>query len=323
MIGFNGGLIGGLANARDTSALASQPGVWTLPEQRNAKLALLWPVVGGVIASVTGSVTTQDLGGYRIHTFTGNGNFIVTQEGAIDYLIVGGGGGGGNINGGGGGAGGFREGTVLATIADHSVVVGAAGVVNNGETPKPTGGASSVLGISAAGGGCGANSNAVGSAGGSGGGGSRDGANPGLAGNTPPTSPAQGFAGGTSSVVGGNSWRGGSGGGGAAGVGLNGGGDQSPEGEFAGDGGPGEASSISGSELYYAGGGGGQNNGNNSAANRGDGGIGGGGTGATAIQGGSPTSATAGATNRGGGGGGGNGNAGLGGSGVVIIRYPI
>jgi len=47
MIGFNGGLIGGLATARDTSTGPSVPGVWTLPEQRNAKLALLWPVVGG------------------------------------------------------------------------------------------------------------------------------------------------------------------------------------------------------------------------------------------------------------------------------------
>lgn len=46
MIGFNGGLIGGLANARDTT-LTSAKGVWTLPEQRNAKLASLWPVVGG------------------------------------------------------------------------------------------------------------------------------------------------------------------------------------------------------------------------------------------------------------------------------------
>jgi hypothetical protein len=44
MIGFNGGLIGGLATDRDTS-LASAKGVWTLPEQRNAKLANLWPVV--------------------------------------------------------------------------------------------------------------------------------------------------------------------------------------------------------------------------------------------------------------------------------------
>jgi len=46
MLGFNGGLIGGLANARDTSTAPSLPGVWTLPEQRNAKLALQWPVAG-------------------------------------------------------------------------------------------------------------------------------------------------------------------------------------------------------------------------------------------------------------------------------------
>jgi hypothetical protein len=36
-----------LANARTTSTAPSVPGVWTLPEQRNAKLALLWPLVGG------------------------------------------------------------------------------------------------------------------------------------------------------------------------------------------------------------------------------------------------------------------------------------
>lgn len=46
MIGFNGGLIGGLATARTTSTAPSVPGVWTLPEQRNAKLALQWPVAG-------------------------------------------------------------------------------------------------------------------------------------------------------------------------------------------------------------------------------------------------------------------------------------
>ena len=46
MIGFNGGLIGGVAIDRATSTAPSLPGVWTLPEQRNAKLALQWPVAG-------------------------------------------------------------------------------------------------------------------------------------------------------------------------------------------------------------------------------------------------------------------------------------
>ena len=46
MIGFNGGLIGGVANARATSAV-SAVGVWTLDEQRRAKLGNLWPAAGG------------------------------------------------------------------------------------------------------------------------------------------------------------------------------------------------------------------------------------------------------------------------------------
>jgi hypothetical protein len=46
MLGFNGGLIGGLANARDTSADPFVPGVWTLSEQRKAQIAGLWPVGG-------------------------------------------------------------------------------------------------------------------------------------------------------------------------------------------------------------------------------------------------------------------------------------
>jgi hypothetical protein len=45
MIGFNGGLIGGLANARNTSSTKSNPGVWTLDEQRKAIFSSprLWP----------------------------------------------------------------------------------------------------------------------------------------------------------------------------------------------------------------------------------------------------------------------------------------
>ena len=46
MIGFNGGLIGGLPNARDTSTAPFVPGVWTIAEQRKAKLANTWPVSG-------------------------------------------------------------------------------------------------------------------------------------------------------------------------------------------------------------------------------------------------------------------------------------
>ena len=72
MIGFNGGLIGGLANARDTSAAPSVPGVWTLPEQRNARLANLRPLVVTGAFATGGTVTEISSGGftYRVHTFT-------------------------------------------------------------------------------------------------------------------------------------------------------------------------------------------------------------------------------------------------------------
>jgi hypothetical protein len=57
MIGFNGGLIGGLANARATSAV-SAVGVWTLNEQRRAKLGNLWPAVSGPLWTPA-DITTQ------------------------------------------------------------------------------------------------------------------------------------------------------------------------------------------------------------------------------------------------------------------------
>lgn len=84
MIGFNGGLIGGLANARDTSALASQPGVWTLPEQRNAKLALQWPVVGGDpdFSSVTLLLHLDGTNGSTTFTDTSSSPKTVTGVGS-------------------------------------------------------------------------------------------------------------------------------------------------------------------------------------------------------------------------------------------------
>ena len=54
-------------------------------------------------------------GNFKIHTFTGDGCFQVTNAGnaagsnTVDYLVVAGGGGTGSGGGGGGGAGGYRE----------------------------------------------------------------------------------------------------------------------------------------------------------------------------------------------------------------------
>ena len=266
----------------------------------------------------TGGTITNS-GDYKIHTFITGGTLTVTSGGEVEYLIVGGGGGGGYAGngGGGGGGGGFRTGSFTVTPQGYTITVGAGGAVDASGSP------SSAFGIVGAGGGRGATPTIAAQTGGSGGGGSRDSAQPGAAGNTPSTDPAQGYAGGTTDTTGGNYWRGGSGGGGADGVGLDGGGDQSSAGEFAGDGGPGKASSISGSEVYYAGGGGGHNSGNADPGNRGDGGIGGGGAGGQDNVGSSVAPAVSGTANTGGGGGGarGSGGGGAGGSGIVIIRY--
>jgi len=70
------------------------------------------------VAATGGTVATS--GDFKIHTFTGDSNFVVSNAGnsggsnAVSYLVVAGGGGGAgsqaNNRGGGGGGGGFREG---------------------------------------------------------------------------------------------------------------------------------------------------------------------------------------------------------------------
>ena len=195
-----------------------------------------------------------------------------TLNSTIEYLIVAGGGGGG-AGGYGGGGGGFRYGSFITTSsgATYNITVGSGG----GTTVK--GGDSSIIGgginITSAGGGAASAVNVAGS-GGSGSG------NYGT-GNTPSTSPPQGYDGGL---------RGG-GGAGSAGSDLNGG--------------TGSTSTITGSSLMYAGGGGGNNT--TGALIGGNGGAGGGGAGwATltfeylVVAGGG-----AGGTSTGGGGGGG------------------
>ena len=82
MIGFNGGLIGGLANARTTSTSPSVPGVWTLPEQRNAKLALQWPVAGlKLLDAYTGASAAYSL---RLLTNSYTGNLVTVRRASDD-----------------------------------------------------------------------------------------------------------------------------------------------------------------------------------------------------------------------------------------------
>jgi hypothetical protein len=290
------------------------------------------------IVATGGTITC--CGDYKIHTFTSDGCFSVTNAGTpagsttVDYLVVAGGGGGGTGSGGGAaGAGGFRESknpaapwtasplvsatSLPVTNTAYPITVGGGGAAApSTSTPSATGtGSNSVFStITSAGGGGGGSESASspikdGASGGSGGGGNYNGGNVGGTGNTPPTSPAQGNNGG----AGGGSYAGG-GGGGATGTGSN----YSGPGN-GGNGGAGATTSISGSPTAYAGGGGGGSEPPGSTA--GTGGTGGGGTGGFSPS----TPGTPGTVNTGGGGGGGKSptgaNGGTGGSGIVIIRY--
>jgi hypothetical protein len=293
-------------------------------------------------AATGGTVTTS--GDFKIHSFTGDGCFAVTQLGnapilpgnplagptEVEYLVIAGGGGGGygagptgNTNpqgGSGGGAGGFRTnypspGTTISQTT-YPVTVGGGGA---GGPRGPIGpvynpgadGSDSIFSTitSTGGGGGGEAGGGAGRPGGSGGGGSSGGAVG--SGNTPPVSPPQGNNGGNAPAP---PKSGGSGGGiGAAGSGKTGG--------------NGSANSITGSPVTYAGGGGG--GGGCGSLPGGSGGSGGGGNGGASGNIGSN-----GTTNLGGGAGGGGGTpgpgspapafaGGAGGSGIVVIRYKF
>jgi hypothetical protein len=302
-----------------------------------------------VFTSATGGTITTS-GDYKIHSFTGDGCFVVSSLGnapanpaggpnAVSYLVVAGGGGGGNSEAnGGGGAGGLREGRVLVPEYTASPLVTSGLTITATTYPITVGGGGAIAGkgsdsifstiTSAGGGGGGPNPQAAPqlckARGGSGSGGGRSSCSPsprqtsGGAGNYPPVSPPQGNPGGSSDggTTGGEVAGGG---GGAGATGSN----YSPS--SGGPGGVGVQTNIDTRNYYYSGGGGGgtEPKGNPSIS-AGSGGNGGGGAGVagagTAISGGENS----------GGGGGGAGWAGppcaakvggSGGKGIVIIRY--
>jgi len=290
------------------------------------------------IGATGGTVTTS--GDYKIHTFTGDGSFVVTYGGAgtacspnvVDYLVVAGGGGGGADNAGGGGGGGFREshsapvsgcytasplatptGLTLACSQTYPVTVGAGGPGNCGAPNGISGSPSIFSTITSAGGGYGAGQEEDGGAGGSGGGaGSRN--RTGGAGNTPPVSPPQGNSGGNTP----GSSGGAGGGGAAAGAPGNSGVPGTPGGAGAGTLiNPATGETGPGPSQYYSGGGGG-GGGQPGAAPGGSGGVGGGGDGGLGSNPGCAATAN---TGGGAGGGGQSGGGAAGGKGIVIIRY--
>jgi hypothetical protein len=273
------------------------------------------PANTGVIATGGDSVYDVDAEGttYRVHVFTdtGNSSFSVSQGGEVEYLIVAGGGGGGNHpnasthGGGGGGAGGVLTGRQFVNSNSYTVTIGDGGNEISSSTNGNSGDDSSVFGLTAIGGGGGGQSGSInGLSGGSGGG-----AGGGTAAGS--GTPGQGNDGGTT-----NTTEVSGGGGGGAGAP---GGDSTGE---AGDGGAGISSLITGTINFYAGGGGGGRHANfNKIAS---GGLGGGGRGGGQS---SDRIAVAGTPNTGAGGGGGNDYdpsvGAAGGSGIVIIRYPL
>jgi len=300
------------------------------------------------ISATGGTVATS--GDFKIHSFTGDGNFVVSQIGAgssggpsvVDYIVVAGGGGG--AANGGGGAGGYREAHstpvsgpytasplatptgITLTTQTYPITVGGGGTfaTRSGATSAGlSGGTPSVFStITSAGGGRGGCGCFSGRNGGSGGGASHCKAVG--SGNTPPTSPPQGQNGGPGT-------GGGGGGGGAGGAGSAGG---SHPGGNGGAAGAGTTSHVTGSPVARAGGGGGAGCAYGAPNPGGAGGSGGGGTGGTS-QNPAPSvssqSGTAGSANTGGGGGGAgysannpiDSNGGSGGSGIVIIRYKF
>ena len=281
-----------------------------------------------LFSSASGGVITES-GGYRIHTFgtVGNSSFVINSgQFNVEYLVIAGGGGGGSSGAnycGGGGAGGYRssvigqltggggnaESTLPVITQSYSVTVGDGGGGN-------TNGGDSVFGsIISTGGGAG-RGNAYASQGFTGG--SGGGATPiNATGGSRTSSPVQGNIGGNSSSSNqGGQDSGAGGGGGAGGAGNH-------QGSFpfinsAGVGGVGLTSSITGSSVIRAAGGTG------SAYYPGEqaSGIGGGTNGVTNF---SPNPASrVGTQNTGSGGGGGRSDSGQsGGSGIVVIRYPI
>jgi hypothetical protein len=311
---------------------------------------------GAFIIASGGSITQVD--GYRIHTFaSGTSSFSVTSaptNATVEVLVVGGGGPGGNGLAGGGGGGAVIHNLAFPISAgSYNVVVGAqspqASAQSNITGSAPGRGYDSTFGnLTALGGGIGGWWDGVaGQNGGCGGGGSggRSNDNRGTVAGGNAQTGTNVFANpggiGIRYPANNDNAHAAGGGGGAGTPGRNWTEYQGVQGADSGaDGGGGYLCSIDGTARYWAGGGGGSCWQNSWAGRGGLGGGGGGnvanssgllgtgGGGALNSGGGGATNGGDGGTNTGGGGGGSSGNpwnrgpGGVGGSGIVIVRYP-
>jgi len=331
---------------------------WTLiNEDDTSKLE-----IPATFTAATGGTVTES-GDFKIHSFTGDSNFVVSSVGnapsvptggpnAVSYVVVAGGGAGGrgatdSGNGaGGGGAGGFREGRVSSpeytasplvttgltvTAQTYPITVGGGGSTANFPAPASTAspaaagnGSNSVFStITSTGGGGGGNRSSPVPAGGAPGGSGGGSVSTNAAG-AGNTPPVSPPQGNPGATATPGTTNSGTGGGGATAAG----GKNPGTSDVGGAGGAGATTHITGSPVAYAGGGGGggsNNNGNSPGPGAGGaGGAGGGGTGANDDA----DNATTGTANRGGGGGAGSGSdpghgGKNGGKGIVIIRYKF
>jgi len=306
--------------AYPTTTAASD--VWSLRDVYKAEAGDNWPGLQTNITATGGTITDITDGGvnYRVHTFTSSGTFDVTSGSQnIEYLIVAGGAGGSSGGNGGGGAGGliFQNSTV--SVSSNSVTVGSGGAAGTGiNNSGEAGFDSQFLGLIALGGGRGLGDSDNGD-GGSGGGAGRYQIGFGI--GLQPASSSGGFGNDGGATSPSNAC-------GAGGGGANQAGSDATD-QKAGDGGDGkDYSSVFGTGVgengfFAGGGGGGYRSDSFPNSDPGIGGIGGGGDGYDPS--GSGSSGTDGT-----GGGGGTGhydgshfNGFDGGSGIVIIRYPI
>ena len=320
----------------DTSVTAAIPAA-IYGQNAGTSIAITFQNAGGltssptnvtVTAATTGG-TTVTSGGYKYHTFTSSGNFVLGSARNVEYLIIAGGGSGGSYAGG-GGAGGVLNGTKSnLSAATYAIVVGAGGTHTHGQSSSSQtfgtdGNNSTGLGETAIGGGGGGDGSTSGRVGGSGGGGTYHQSSHGGAGTS-----GQGNAGGNSNTQRSDPYASGGGGG------RGGAGQTAPSNTEAGDGGAGTNSysawataTSTGDNGFYAGGGGAGVSGGGGYSGGGvAGGAGSGGGGAGGV-GGSGMSAGDANTGGGGGSGGYNGSTNLykpmnGGSGIVILRYTV
>lgn len=249
---------------------------------------------GGVYINAIGGTVTR-VGSYLVHFITGSDTFEVTQlaenesHNELEVIVIGAGGGGGAFNyganaaAGGGGAGEWKPAVLTAEIKSYTITIGAGGAFQENSGNGGAGGNTTFDSVTALGGGYGAGGAAVGGSGASGGGGAQN--------NIGGTGTA-GYNGGSSTNVNNSAGSGG----GAGGLGVDAGED-----DLDVVGGLGITSSITGTSVTYCQGGVGNSTDVTASELDGPTGLGWGGAGANAN--------------------GGLGRSGAGSSGGVIVKY--